>query len=250
MQRKETNHATARGDWPLERKGCGTSHLTRKFLFAIVPAVLLLACSVISIPAQDKPAGSQRTPRATPTPSPTPLSPLPNSRSKINQAGRNLFDPGIFGVIRWKAEYGLPSIDGGRTPDKATNCTAIRVQATVQEGAPSTFGKAVNVGYIALQNEPTEESGYYICSYSITDRNHDLPRNRVIAISAFLGPYASAELNQALITGRWFGAGGPQPPPGDQRVVIGGRGITLADSAARATVDFEMVYRPVPAAPR
>lgn len=250
MQRKETNHATAGGDWPRERKGCGTSHLTRKFLFAIVPAVLLLACSVVSIPAQDKPAGSQRTPRATPTPSPTPLSPLPNSRSKINQAGRNQFDPGIFGLIRWKIEYGLPSIDGGRTPDKATNCTAIRVQATVQEGPPGTFGKAVGVGYIALQNEPTEENGYYICRYSITDRNHDLPRNRLIAISAFLGPYASPALNQALITGAWFSASLPQPPAGYQRVVIGGRGITLTDSAPRVTVDFEVLYRPIPAPPR
>jgi hypothetical protein len=249
MQRKETNHATARGDWPLERKGCGTSHLTRKFLFAIVPAVLLLACSVISIPAQDKPAGSQRTPRATPTPSPTPLSPLSNSRSKINQAGRNLFDPGIFGVIRWKKEYGLPSTDGGRTPNKALNCTAFRVETTVQEGTPGTLGQASSVGYWTVQNEPTEENGYYVCRYSVTDRN-PLPRNRLIKVSAFLGPFASAELNRALITGRWFGAGGPQPPPGDQRVVIGGRGITLTDSAARATVDFEMVYRPVPAAPR
>ena len=92
----------------------------------------------------------------------------------------------ITGKIRWRKEYGLPSIDGGRTPDKATNCTAIRVQATVQEGAPGSFGRAVNVGYIELQNEPTEEEFYYVCGYSITDRNNDLPRNRSIAVSAFL----------------------------------------------------------------
>jgi hypothetical protein len=249
MQGKKTNHATARGDWPLERNGCGTSHLTRKFLFAIVPAVFLLACSVIRISAQDKPAGSQRTPRATPTPSPTPLSPLPNSRSKINQGGRNQFDPGVFGVIRWKAEYGLPSTDGGRTPDKALNCTAFRVETTVQDGPSGTFGKSSSVGYWSVQNEPTEENGYYVCHYSVTDRN-PLPRNRPIKVSAYLGPFASAQMNQALVTGTWFGAGAPQPPPGNQRVVIGGRGITLTDSAPRVTVDFELLYRPVPAAPR
>jgi hypothetical protein len=249
MQRKKTNHATARGDWPLERKGCGTSHLTRKFLFAIVAAVLLLAGAGLTIHAQDKPAGSQRTPRVTPTPSPTPLSPLPNSRSKINQAGRNQFDPGIFGVIRWKAEYGLPSTDGGRTPNKALNCTAFRVEATVQEGPSGTFGQSSSVGYWTIQNEPTEENGYYICRYSVTDRN-PLPRNRAIKVSAYLGPFASAQLNQALVTGSWFGAGSPQPPSGYQRVVVGGRGITLTDSAPRVTVDFEVLYRPVPAPPR
>jgi hypothetical protein len=156
----------------------------------------------------------------------------------------------IIGKIRWRKEYGLPSIDGGRTPDKATNCTAIRVLATVQEGAPGTFGKSVNVGYIALQNEPTEEEAYYTCSYSITDRNNDLPRNRNIAVSAFLGPYANPDLNRALTMGVWYGGSEPQPPIGYQRVVDGGRGVTLTDNAPRATVDFEVVFRPVPQGPR
>ena len=225
------------------------SKLTQKLLLTIATAVLLLAGSVFNIYAQDKPAGSQRTPRATPTPSPTPLSPLPNSRSKIRQVGKTQFDPGIFGLIRWKIEYGLPSTDGGRTPNKALNCTAFRVETTVQEGTPGTFGQASSVGYWTIQNEPTEENGYYVCRYFVTDRN-PLPRNRVIKVSAFLGPFASADLNQALITGAWFGTGGPQPPPGNQRVVIGGRGITLTDSAPRVTVDFEVLYRPIPAPPR
>ena len=217
--------------------------VTHHLLLIAVGGFLLLACAAFLIQAQEKPPDA-RARRSPPTPAPT-----PNPQAPIRKGSKVQF-PGIYGRIRWKKEYGLPSIDGGRTPDKATNCTAIRVQATVQEGAPGTFGKAVNVGYIGLQNEPTEENGYYICSYSITNRNNDLPRNRVITISAFLGPYASAELNQALITGAWFGAGAPKPPPGNQRVVTGGRGITLTDSAPRVTVDFEVVYRPVPAAPR
>lgn len=173
---------------------------------------------------------------------PQPRSPI-ESRVKIKTSS-------IQGKIRWKKEYGLPSIDGGRTPDKATNCTAIRVKATVQEGVPGTFGKTVNVGYIALQNEPTEENGYYVCSYSITDRNNDLPRNRVIAISAFLGPYANPGLNRALTTGRWYGGSQSQPPLAYQRVVDGGRGVTLTNSAPRATVDFEVIYKPLPQGPR
>jgi hypothetical protein len=223
------------------------SKTRHKLFLAIAPAVFL-ACSVVNIHAQDKPAGSERTPRPSPTPVPKARPPLTNSRARI-EAGKNQFDPGIFGLIRWKIEYGLPSTDGGGTPNKALNCTAFRVEATVQEGAPGTFGQANSVGYWTVQNEPTKENGYYVCRYSITDRN-PLPRNRVIKVSAFLGPFASAELNQSLITGGWFGAGEPQPPPGKQRVVIGGTGITLTDSAPRATVDFEMLYRPIPTLPR
>jgi hypothetical protein len=216
-----------------------------------ISAVLLLA-SGFAANAQDQPPGSVRPPRSTATPAPTPaksLPPLTNTRARIRDTGKTQFAPGIFGVIRWKAEYGLPSTDGGRTPNKALNCTAFRVEATIQEGAPGNFGQANSVGYWTVQNEPTEENGYYICRYSITDRN-PLPHNRLIKVSAFLGPFASAELNQALITGAWFGSGGPTPPPGNQRVVIGGRGITLTDSESRVTVDFEMSYRPVPSAPR
>jgi hypothetical protein len=222
---------------------------TRRLLLMIAPALLLLACSGFSIHAQDKPAGSQRTPRATPTPTPSPVTPLPNSRAKIKQAGKTQFDPGIFGQIRWKIEYGLPSTDGGRTPNKALNCTAFRVETTVQEGPSGTFGQSSSVGYWTIQNEPAEENGYYVCHYSVTDRN-PLPRNRAIKVSAYLGPFASTQMNQALITGSWFGAGSPQPPSGYQRVVVGGRAITLTDGASRVTMDFEVLYRPIPAPPR
>lgn len=175
----------------------------------------------------------------------------PNDRVIINSDPiRALLNDGITGIIRWRKSYGLPSIDGGRTPDRATNCTAIRVTATVQRGAPGTFGKAEYVGYIELQNEPTEEEGYYTCKYSITDRNHDLPRNEAITVSAFLGPYGSADLNRALTMGTWYGGSEPQPSPGYQRVVAGGRGVTLTDSSPRARVDFEVVFRPLPQGPR
>ena len=207
-------------------RACKGDHmkLTHKLFLIVATSLLLLACTEFDIQAQDQPRDAR--PRMSPpTPTPTPL-PAP-TRGRGGSKAQHV--DGIYGAIRWKKEYGLPSIDGGRTPDKATNCTAIRVQATVQEGTAGPFGKAVDVGYIALQNEPTEENGYYICSYSINDRNHDLPRNRVITISAFLGPYASAELNQALITGAWFGASTPQPPSGYQRVPIGGRGVTRSE---------------------
>jgi len=228
------------------------SKLTYKLFLIVAIGFLLLACAAFNLQAQQPRDARPRMFPPTPTPTPLPTS----TRGRVGSKAQHVDE--INGAIRWKKEYGLPSIDGGRTPDKATNCTAIRVQATVQESTAGPFGKAVGVGYIGLQNEPTEENDYYVCSYSITDRNHDLPRNRVITISAFLGPYASPGLNQALITGAWFGESirttqrlnRRQPPAGYQRVLIGGRGITLTDSAPRATVDFEVVYRPVLAPPR
>ncbi|HEY0324285.1 MAG TPA: hypothetical protein VGC66_25285 [Pyrinomonadaceae bacterium] len=212
-----------------------------RFLLFITSTLLLFTSMAVSASAQ----------KTEPTPNINdPVMRFPSDSIKATKNNKVFLTTSIVGKIRWKKEYGLPSIDGGRTPDKATNCTAIRVQATVQEGAPGTFGKAVNVGYIGLQNEPTEENGYYTCSYSITDRNNDLPRNRVITISAFLGPYASPDLNRALVTGTWYGGSEPQPPLGYQRVVDGGRGVTLTDNAPRTTVDFEVVYKLVPQGPR
>ena len=224
---------------------------THRLFLIVAAAFLLLACAALDIQAQQQPPNA-RVRRSAPTPTSTPQPPPSRGRviSDIRQGPKGQFAPGIFGRISWKKDYGFPSTDGGRTPNKALNCTAFRVEATVQEGAPNTFGKAKNIGYFGTQNEPTEENGYYICSYSLSDQSQDFPHARVISVSAFLGPFASTELNQALITGAWFGASRPQPPFGYQRVVIGGRGITLTESAPRATVDFEMVYRPVPMAPR
>ena len=204
-------------------------------------AILLLGCATLDARAQN--------PRPTPNIN-DPVMRLPSDNIRATKTPRVFLATSVIGKIRWKKEYGLPSIDGGRTPDKATNCTAIRVQATVLEGAPGTFGKAVNVGSITLQNEPTEENNYYVCSYSISNRNNDLPRNQVITVSAFLGPYASPDLNRALVMGPWYGGSEPQPPPGYQRVVDGARGVTLTDSVPRATVDFEVVYKLVPQGPR
>jgi hypothetical protein len=227
-----------------------------KQLFILTASALLLMCMALNLKAQDAPlGGTARGPH--PTTTPTPQSTPSNGGRTVgkpvigglNQRAKNRLAEGIYGVIRWKKEYGLPSTDGGATPNKSLNCTAFRVDTSVQEGAPGTFGKANPVGYWTIQNEPTEENGYYICRYSTTNRN-PLPHNRVITVSPYLGPFASAELNQALITGGWFGSGQPRPPAGYQRVLIGGRGISLTDNEPRVTVDFEMVYRPIPAPPR
>src|SRR5437016_9002337 len=113
---------------------------TYRLRFIVAAGFLLLACAGLDIQAQDQPRDAR--PRMSP-PTPTPT-PLPTStRGRVGSKAQHV--DGVYGAIRWKKEYGLPSIDGGRTPDKATNCTAIRVQATVQEGTAGPFGKAIDV---------------------------------------------------------------------------------------------------------
>lgn len=222
------------------------AQLTHKILSTIA-SVVLSAYAAFNLHAQERPPGPRPTPKATPVTKSFP--PLGNPRIIVKQASKTQLNPGIFGSIRWKKEYGFPSIDGGATPDKNLNCGAFRVEATVQEGAPGTFGSPQSVGYYLIQNEPTEDNDYYICRYSFTDQN-PLPRNQVIRISAFIGAFVDGELNRALTMKPWFGEGQPQPPYGYQRVPIGSRGVTLSDNKQRVTVDFEMVYRPIPATPR
>jgi len=221
----------------------------------IVCALLLLTGgAALGIRGQERPpTGRRPTATATPTPVPTPqATPLKHTgrvTDAIGRGGQSVLTAGIYGTIRWKKEFGLPSTDSGQTPNKALNCAAFRVESNVQEGAPGTFGRASAVGYYTIQNEPTEENGSYVCRYSVTNRN-PLPHDRVITVSAYLGPFADEELNRALRMKPWFGEGRPQPPLGQQRIPIGSRGVTLTDGAPRATVDFEVVYRPVPTAPR
>jgi hypothetical protein len=157
--------------------------------------------------------------------------------------------PRIVGKIQWDKQYGLPSSDGGRTPDK---CTAFRVRATVEEGGgPNEFGTPVNVGFIVWRNrEPKKEGNSYVCRYAITDQNNDLPRNppiRVWASFDITRRTLNPTLNQSLATGRWYGGDGiPSPEPGFRRVGGGGRSVTLTNSAPRAIVDFHVADRRIP----
>jgi len=217
-----------------------------KLILLIAGSFLLLGCLTPNIQGQYRDPNSRPSPTPTPAPTSRPLRPVnPRQMSgMLSQGGNQL--PGIYGQIRWKKELGLPSTDSGLTAD-TTNCGAIRVRATVQERSASGTFQVSDVGHYRIQDAPTEANGYYVCSYSFTDRNDllDLPRNRAITVSARLGAFADESFNAALAADPWFGNGQPQPPPGFQRVLIGSRELTLTDTQARANVDFEVTYRPV-----
>jgi len=111
-----------------------------------------------------------------------------------------------------------------------------------------TRDAAREVGHYRIQDSPKEENGYYVCSYSFTDRSNpndqfNLPREQHILVSAGFGSYADEALNETLAVQPWFGPGNPQPPSGSRRVVDGSRQVEITDDQPRVSVEFEIVYR-------
>jgi hypothetical protein len=235
---------------------------THKLLLIVAAGFLLLAGVALDIQAQEQPPDA-RARRSPPTPTPTPLptpTPQPPSRrgSRIsdrvrNSAGAVISSNSVRGTIRWKKDYGLiPPGPGYNTPSPEP-CGVFFVAAMTTAGAPGTFGKLTTLKTESAQfNEPNkvpEEGDYYVCHYIITG----LPTNKNMLIMAGMG--GSLLLPQLdpyplYHTVPWIGGSQPQPPPGYDRVFIGSRSVTLTDSDSRAVVDFEMVYRPIPAPPR
>jgi len=217
----------------------------KKALLISISTIVLLASMALHAQAQ---RADPNSPRPTPTPTPVPAA-KPLRNLKPNQIGgmlpqkMNQF-PGIYGRIRWRKELGLPSTDSGRTPDTG-NCGAIRVRASL---VSRDSAQAREVGHYRIQDAPKEENGYYVCSYSFTDRSNandefNLPRNQQILVSARFGSYADEAVNETLALQPWFGPGNPQPPSGARRVVDGSRQVEITDDQPHVNVDFEIIYR-------
>src|ERR1700730_8234059 len=217
----------------------------KKALLISISTIILLASMALHAQAQRADPNSPRpTPTPTPAPAARPLRPLnPNQIGGMLNQKMNQF-PGIYGHVRWKKELGLPSTDSGRTPDTG-NCGAIRVRATLVTRDPA---QAREVGHYRIQDAPKEENGYYVCSYSFTDRSNpndefNLPRSRPILVSASFGSYADETVNDTLALQPWFGPGNPQPPSGARRVVNGNSQVVITDDQPHVNVDFEIIYR-------
>ena len=213
-------------------------------LLLIVTGLLPLACVTINAQAQDKERQLERATR-------TPVD--PNSRiSKL---------PGISVQTRWKRDYGLPYNNrSGSTAAYPSPCDAVvfvyRSKIMVPDRNPNQAGRVSwrDVGAWTYTN-PTinaaEDGEYYVCRYSISD----LPLDRTISIEAdinpsFLPPTYNGFDKSVRLTAPWIGGSQPQPPPGYQRVLIGNRQVTLTEKQPRASVDLEVVYRPIPTSPQ
>jgi hypothetical protein len=220
-------------------------------ILLFVAGLLLSACATTNAQAQQRDPNQPR-----PTPTPSPARPVmaghgrvvgtPGDVGKVVSATRT---PGIYGQIRWRKELGLP-FDPSRARPPYPICNTFRVRITVQEAVvPGTFGRTQALGNVLAPGNPTEDGHFYVCVYAFPDKGL-LPRNQAMMVSAELDGGGSPAPERKP----WSVGSNATPPPGQQRtiIIIGGHenGITLTDDRARATVDFEVVYRPAPTSPR
>ena len=230
----------------------------RRDLFLVFAAGSLLACLAIDIRAQDKPIGSQRTPRATPTPTPPGAGSVFGGKGRVSDQARNsaagVIPPdSVRGTIRWKKAYGLVPVAIGNNTPSPVPCGFFFVAALTTQGAPGTFGQLTLLKSESAQlNQPNrvpEEGAYYVCRYLITG----LPTNRDMVIMAGMGGsllLPKLDPYPLYHTTPWIGGTESQPPSGYDRVFMGSRSVRLTENNSRAVVDFEMVYRPISAPPR
>jgi len=193
-------------------------------------------------------------PRPTPTPTPTPVikvrnGPVVTTTKEQDSAGSPTKLPGIYGQIRWKKELGLP-YDASQVRAPYPLCNIFRVRITMQDAGPAgSFGSTRTLGDFDLSGNPVDLGEYYACGYGLADKGL-LPRNRTMVVSAEL----DTRVLRGRENGRWSVGSDALPPPGQQRtiIIIGGRnaGITLSENQTHATLDFEMLYRPIQAPPR
>jgi len=189
-----------------------------------------------------------------PTPTPTPVikvrnGPVVTTTREQDSAGSPTKLPGIYGQIRWKKELGLP-YDASQVRAPYPVCNIFRVRITTQDaGSPGSFGTTRTLGDFDLSGNPSDLGEYYACSYGLADKGL-LPRNRTMVVSAELDTHVL----RGRETGRWSLGSDALPPPGQQRtiIIIGGRnaGIMLSDNQPHATLDFELLYRPIATPPR
>lgn len=216
---------------------------TSRLLLFILSSLLPLLCVTINAQAQNKERQLERAAR-------TPADP-DNRISRL---------PGISVQTRWKKDYGLPYNNrSGSTAAYPSPCDSVvfvyRSKTMVPDRNPNQAGRVSwrDVGAWTYAN-PTinaaEDGEYYVCRYSISD----LPLDRTISIEAdinpsFLPPAYNGFDKSVRLTAPWVGGSQPQPPPGYQRVLIGNRQVTLTEKQPRATVDFELAYRPLATPP-
>jgi hypothetical protein len=214
---------------------------------------LVLGWAVFCVQAQQR---NQNQPTPTPTPQPV-ITKVPKGVIAKQRRGVRLSDlPGIYGQIRWKKELGLPYDPSQAQRPPYHICNMFLFELTMREpGSPGTFGVTRTAVYRAsaevLAGKVAEDGDYFVCNYQITTLNGlSLPHNQIMVIS----PELDAQVLRGKEIEPWSVGSNAAPPPGQQRVIIiiGGRtnnGITLTDNQPHATVDFEMVYRPIPAPP-
>lgn len=176
-----------------------------------------------------------------------PQNPRPQVTDKSKVVTEPSVEPNSIRVrIRYQREYGYLTSSKPNNQEPFS-CNAFVVDGGVWTGQPGTFGgyKRGGTGDVLMTIvDPSlmrMDGSYYICDFTITA----VPLNEPIIVTA------SMTSNTRILTGRWRDGNQPQPPSGSERLILNGkRNVRLTKNEPTATVDFEMVYRPIPTSPR
>jgi hypothetical protein len=166
---------------------------------------------------------------------------------KSNVNTEPVIEPNSIRVhIRYQKEYGYLTSNKPNNQEPFS-CNAFVVDGGVWTGQPGTFGGNKRGGTndvlmtIVSPSSMRVADGYYVCDFTI----EHVPLNESFNVKASLVD------NPNVLTGRWRDGSQPQPPTGSERLILNGkRNVRLTNSNPGATLDFEMVYKSIPASPR
>lgn len=167
------------------------------------------------------------------------------SDSVLRPLPREVYEPPILDnqvrvLVRFSKEYGSAIPYGGST---LSPCNAFSVMgATVFEPVPGGFGSDREVGgSYARHTGPINDGSNWICSATI----YSLPLNQDLKV------YIRVHSDPLWRTAAWTGGSNTQPPPGYERTITPGfQTVRLTPSKTSDIVIFNMVYAPLPSAPR
>ena len=131
--------------------------------------------------------------------------------------------------VRYKKAYGYKGDTNAFGNIGPTSCSAFSVSSALQGDA----GRQRRPRPINTDSRMAEVGDFYLCTYIISD----IPLDQPITVNVAL-------LDNDL-EGAWMGGVSPQPPAGQQRIVVDAtRTAVLNAVQPRARLSYEMVYAP------
>jgi hypothetical protein len=142
-------------------------------------------------------------------------------------------------VVRFSKEY------GNMVPSGGTNysaCGAFSIfGATMFEPVPGGFGSEKQVGSGARNGRLIDHGNYWLCFATMDS----LPFDRDLKV------YVQVHPQDIWRTGAWTGGANAQPPAGYERAITPAfQTVRLTARKPSELVIFDMVYAPLPSAPR
>jgi hypothetical protein len=133
--------------------------------------------------------------------------------------------------VRYRNELGYKDTTNAFGSVGPTSCSAFSISVSEPDGSERRRHPLP----ISTDSRMADVSGYYICSYLISE----LPLDQSIGVTVRV---ASVDASAP-----WNGGDAAQPPTGERRTILdASRTATLNATMPRARLSYEMVYAPLP----